>query len=141
MNDEALQRLRQQGHRLTPQRRVILAVLQEAGGHLSPGEVFSRARSRLPGLTEATVYRTLDFLTRQGMLLAAHVGGGRLVYELADRQHHHLICRACGRTVEIAHEALAALYARFEAQTGFLIDSSHLTFFGLCPQCRQEEER
>ncbi len=139
MTEEAFRQLRREGHRITPQRRVILEVMQQSGGHLTPGEVFLRARERLPGLTEATVYRTLDFLTRKGLILAAHVGGGRLVYEVAEHEHHHLICRQCGHTAEIPHQPLESLYQRFEVQTGFYIDSSHLTFFGLCPDCRKEK--
>lgn len=134
-SDQAVQQLRAKGHRLTPQRLAILQVLEEHGGHLTPLEIYERALARMPGLTETTVYRTLEFLARNGLALVAHIGDGRLVYEYAGRSHHHLICRECGYSVEISHELLEELYAQFKERTGFRIDCSHVTFFGLCPGC------
>lgn len=134
-NEQIVQRLREKGFRLTPQRLVILEVLEEDGGHLSPAEVYIRAVKRMPGLTEPTVYRTLDFLARHGLALVAPIGDGHLVYEAAGRNHHHLICRSCGYTVEIQSDLLKSLYADFKEQTGFEIDCCHITFFGLCPGC------
>ncbi|MFM8323183.1 MAG: Fur family transcriptional regulator [Chloroflexota bacterium] len=136
MLDHATQQLRQRGFRVTPQRLVILNILYDLEGHCSPQQIFQLARQAMPGLTEATVYRTLNWLTEQGLVLAAHVGSGQLVYEVAGRDHHHLICRRCGHTQEISHTLLQTLYARFQDETGFHIDSIHVTFFGLCPHCQ-----
>jgi len=130
--------LRSKGFRLTPQRLAILNVLQEADCHLSPVEIFQRAEERLPGLTEATVYRTLDFLADQGLALVAHLGSGHLVYETARHEHHHLVCRTCGQTAQIDHAVLETLYAQFQSSTGFEIDTSHVVFFGHCPACLKE---
>lgn len=127
--------LRAHGYRLTPQRLVILEILDENGGHLTPAQIYERAVQRLPGITEATVYRTLDFLARHELVLIAHIGDGRLVYETAGHNHHHLICRECGYTVEIEHDLLENLYAEFQKRTGFHIDVCHVTFFGHCPEC------
>lgn len=130
------QELRRQGFRLTPQRLAVLQILQEAGGHLTPVDVVERARAQMPGLTEATVYRSLTFLTENGLALATHVGGGQLVYESAEHAHHHLICRSCGAGVELEHEVLDDLYAHLQESTGYEIDSLHMTFFGYCPRCQ-----
>jgi Fe2+ or Zn2+ uptake regulation protein len=138
MSEETVcfQFLHSRGYRVTPQRTVILRILREAGTHLTPTEVYQRASQALPGLTEATVYRTLAFLTEQGLALAAHMGSGQLIYEIAGHDHHHLICRACGVTLEIEHELLSELYELFQVRTGYQIDSMHTTFFGLCPGCQ-----
>jgi Fur family transcriptional regulator, ferric uptake regulator len=133
--DFDIQKLRSGGFRLTPQRLTIIEVLREAGGHLSAQETYRHARERLPGLTEATVYRTLDFLTAQGVALMTHCGDGHLVYEIADQDHHHLVCRTCGQMAEIEHSLLQDLYDQFMRETGFLVETSHLTFFGQCPKC------
>jgi Fe2+ or Zn2+ uptake regulation protein len=140
MNDiePSISGLRAQGFRLTPQRLAILNILRQSREHLSPTEIFQRACQVMPGLTEATVYRTLIFLTEQDLVLAAHVGSGQLVYEIAEHDHDHLICRACGETVEIDHSILEPLYDQFEARTGYRIDSVHQTFFGFCPGCQKE---
>jgi Fe2+ or Zn2+ uptake regulation protein len=135
--DPSISGLRAQGYRLTPQRLAILNILRKSREHLSPSEIYQRAHQVMPGLTEATVYRTLIFLTEQDLVLAAHIGSGQLVYEIAEHNHHHLICRACGQTEEIDHSALETLYEQFEAHTGYRIDSIHQTFFGLCPDCQK----
>ena len=135
--DPSFSDLRAQGYRLTPQRLAILHILRQSGDHLTPLEIYERACQVMPGLTEATVYRTLNFLTEQELALAAHIGNGQLVYQIAEHKHHHLICRACGRTEEIDHAALQALYKEFEDRTGYRIDSLHQTFFGLCPDCKE----
>lgn len=135
----AIELLRQRGFRLTPQRLAILQIIEEDGGHLAPVTIYERAVKRLPGLTEATVYRTLDFLASNGLALVAHVGDGRLVYETAAHNHHHLICRGCGETVELEHDLLEALFETFHRRTGFEIDMCHVTFFGHCPECSGEQ--
>jgi Fe2+ or Zn2+ uptake regulation protein len=130
--------LRSKGYRLTPQRLAILRILDEAGHHMSPAEVYRQALLIIPGLTEATIYRTLNFLCHEGLVLAAHMGSGQLVYEIAGHNHHHLICRDCGHILEIDHSALEDLYKGFQERTGYQIDSIHVTFFGLCPECQPE---
>jgi Fe2+ or Zn2+ uptake regulation protein len=137
MVNQQTDQLRSQGYRMTPQRLAILSILENAGRHLTPQEIYEQSQRSLPGMTEATVYRTLSFLTAQGLVLAAHVCNGQLVYEIAGHAHHHLICRACGDTQEIDHALLLALYQQFQASTGYRIDSVHVTFFGLCPDCQK----
>jgi len=136
-NDYSIEHLRALGYRVTPQRLAILQILKESEQHLTPGEVFRRAQSRLPGLTEPTVYRTLDFLAQQGLALPAHLGNGQFAYEYAGHKHHHLVCRSCGHMMEVDHQDLLALYQQFEMTTGYQIDSMHLTFFGTCPGCQK----
>ena len=129
--------LRKRGYRLTSQRMTILHILHHDGGHLTPSQVYDRARQTLPGITEPTVYRTLEFLADNHLALAAHVGSGKLVYEIAGRDHHHLICRNCGRSVEMGHGELQRVYRRMEKSTGYGMITSHSTFFGLCPGCQK----
>jgi Fur family ferric uptake transcriptional regulator len=128
--------LRSQGYRLTPQRLAILEVLRTTPGHLTPTDIYQRVVQDVPGLTEATVYRTLNFLAEQGLVLVAHIGRGQLVYEIAEHDHHHLICRQCGDMREIDHVELKTLYEQFLAETGYQINTIHATFFGLCPDCQ-----
>lgn len=135
--NEFAPQLRAQGFRMTPQRMVILHVLRHAGGHLSPSQVYEQARTEMPSLTAPTVYRTLEFLAENGFALAAHIGGGRIVYELTQSKHHHLICRNCGASMEIAHAPLDSLYLQLESSTGYKLDSSHVTLFGTCPDCQK----
>ena len=137
--DQYSSQLRARGFRMTPQRMAILHVLHHEGTHLSPTEVFARAKEALPGLTEATVYRTLEFLAENRLVHPAHIGSGHLVYEITGQDHHHhLICRKCGGEVQIEHASLENVYTQLEASSGFRNIDSHVTFFGLCPACQED---
>jgi len=121
---------------MTPQRMAILHVLRHEGTHLSPGEVYRKALKELPGLTEPTVYRTLDFLAENELVRSSHSGSGHLTYEIADEEHHHIICRSCGAEIEVEHALLESLYKKLESASGFKNIDSHISFFGLCPNCQ-----
>ena len=131
-------KLQARGFRMTPQRHTILHILKQSGGHLSPAQVYEQARQSVPGMTETTVYRTLEFLAENDIVRSTLTGNGHLVYEIAEGDHHHLVCRACGQEVEIEHTRLQPLYAELEGATGFRSISSHITFFGLCPECKRD---
>ncbi len=130
------QELRELGYRVTPQRRVILHILRHANNHLTPSEVFALAQESLPGLTETTVYRTLEFLAQIGLAQAAFGSSGKRAYEISDHDHHHLICRECGYEIEIPHAQLVGLYAELEENTSFKLAQNHIALFGLCPGCQ-----
>ncbi len=134
--NEYAPQFRAQGFRMTPQRMIILHVLRHSGGHLTPAQVYEQAHDEMPGLTEPTVYRTLEFLARNGYAMASQMRNGKLAYELARTNHDHLICRNCGQTVEVEHAQLDSLYRQLESSTGYRLNSSHVTLFGLCPDCQ-----
>jgi Fe2+ or Zn2+ uptake regulation protein len=131
--------LRSRGFRVTSQRMAILHVLKHASTHLSPAQVYKQARRDLPGLTETTVYRTLEFLAENGLVWPAYMGNGHLTYEIAGDNHHHLICGSCGSEVEVKPALLKNVYAKLEAASGYLLTGNHATFFGLCPKCQKNK--
>ena len=97
--------LRSQGYRLTPQRHLIMAAVQQARGHVTPEQVYETVHRQNPAISRATIYRTLDFLCEMRWIHAMY-WGGQMYYEIAgDEPHHHLICRDCG-TIESLDPAL-----------------------------------
>jgi Fur family transcriptional regulator, ferric uptake regulator len=134
-SEYALQ-LRARGYRMTSQRMAILHVLHHEGKHLSPSQVYKKAVRESPGLTEPTVYRTLEFLADNGLVRPSHSSSGHLTYEIAGIEHHHIVCRACGGEIEVEHALLASLYKTLETASGFNNIDSHVTFFGVCPKCQ-----
>jgi len=132
------ERLHQSGFRVTPQRSVILETIAHMDGHLAAQEVFERARRRLPGLNLATVYRTLDSLHRAGLLDQLHSDGEPVRYALHDASaaHNHLVCRRCGRVLEVESDAFRRLARTLQRESGFAADMAHLTLQGLCRECR-----
>jgi Fur family ferric uptake transcriptional regulator len=136
-SSEYAPQLRELGFRVTAQRMAIIHVLRHSPGHVSPLEVYARARRSLPGITQPTVYRTLEFLAANGMAWQTNLANGHLVYELAQRNHNHLVCRECGNQVEIDPQLLVPAYRKLEEITGYSVDQTHVNLLGLCPRCRQ----
>ena len=88
--------LRKRGYRLTPQRHMILSVIQEADGHLNIDQILERVQERNPYVSLSTVYRTLELLRELGLVRENHLPGEQPHYETAESAaHHHLVCRRC----------------------------------------------
>lgn len=131
---------------MTAARHAVLDVLSASGEHLTADEVFNSARRLYPNLGLATVYRTLELLTRIGLVSKFDTGDDRARYEFADPtgtkgHHHHLVCTSCRKIVDYkdfikeetellrrAEEGLAKKY-------GFRINSHVIQFYGLCKDC------
>lgn len=134
---DLLDRLRAQGHRLTPQRDMILLAVHDSGGHVSAEEVHRQVLAQNPHVDLSTVYRTLELLTEMGIVYRTDMGDGTSRYELAEEEmHHHLVCRQCGRVIALGHEVLKPLQKRLLADYGFAADLTHVVFQGLCESCR-----
>jgi Fur family ferric uptake transcriptional regulator len=134
--------LRQSGRRLTRQRQAIWeALLAEPDEHLSADDVVERVRSRLPLVNASTVYRTLDLLVEEGLLLRTDLGADRAYYEPAhEHPHHHVVCERCGTVSHIHDEALGNLAERIKKSSGYTLGSREITFFGLCATCHAAED-
>ncbi|MFL5733441.1 MAG: Fur family transcriptional regulator [Chloroflexia bacterium] len=136
-----LERLDQKGYRLTGQR---LAVLEEVIGWATPftsAELLETMQRRVPGIGRATVFRTLDLLTRLGVVQRIHSdpAGGRCHAYLAcdDGHHHHLICSSCGRVTDFTEDKeLEALVRVIEQRTAFKVEGHRLEMVGRCPACQ-----
>lgn len=134
--------MREQGFRVTPQRQLILDAICAGGGHTPLNEIYARVRAKSPAIHRATLYRAVDFLCELRLVVAADIGGGHKVYEIAsETPHHHLICRTCGKVEQISHKTVKALFAKVEREQHFTIDMDHLTLFGLCQKCRRTSKR
>jgi len=129
--------IRARGRRLTPQRALIWDVLVERGDrHVSAAEVADAVHARAPEVHRSTVYRTLDVLVEDGLVLRADLGGDRSYYELAaEHHHHHVVCTGCGAVAHVHDEAIAAAVACVQAASGYRLAQQELTFAGLCPDC------
>lgn len=134
------EQIRARGFRLTQQRIAILNVLYASSGHLTPTEIFRQLSALLPGVSEPTVYRTLDFLRFNGFLRATSTPSGRLEYEIISPPHHHLRCQACGAETALEHDRLKPLLAQIEQLTGYRLTEPHHTFLGICPTCQMKGE-
>ena len=140
-HQELVDRLRQNGLRITPQRVAILEAITEKDGHITADEIFARITPLFPYVDISTVYRTLDFLTENGLLNVIDLGAGRAEYELVSRApHHHLVCRHCKQVTSVDYEVVQPLRAALLDQYGFAADLRHFAIFGVCRVCRDAED-
>jgi Fur family transcriptional regulator, ferric uptake regulator len=134
--DEIRGQLRSRGLRWTPQRRLILEVLEETRGHVTGSTLVDRCRERDPDTTPSTVYRTLDVLEDLGYLSHSHSAAGREEFHvLPEAEHAHLQCRMCDQTWELDSRQVRAITRPLAREHGFLADVGHLTISGTCREC------
>jgi Fur family transcriptional regulator, ferric uptake regulator len=128
--------LRARGYRLTPQRELVLAAVQELG-HATPDEVLAHARGRVSSINASTVYRTLEVLEELGLVRHTHLSDRAPTYHsTTGHEHFHLKCRGCQEVTSIDVEVAGLLTRRLADEHGFEADVGHLTVFGLCRRCR-----
>jgi Fur family ferric uptake transcriptional regulator len=137
---ETVQLLRQMGYKLTPQRLMVLSVVQHQSGHRTAAQIFERVKETYPYVDISTVYRTMAVLKELKLVNETDMGTGDTTYEWAGREpHHHLICRACGAVASLDHEYMARLGAELLTVYGFRADLDHFAIFGYCSHCVEEQ--
>jgi Fe2+ or Zn2+ uptake regulation protein len=130
--------LRKRGYRLTPQRYMILSVIQEAGEHLSIDQILERVQERNPQVSLSTIYRTLELLCELGMVRENRLPGEQPHYEAADGlAHHHLVCRRCRAIIHLDEALLGNLNEQLQEQHHYHNISLNLVATGYCEACWQ----
>ncbi len=128
--------------RVTRQRTQILALMEEALEFRSAQQLHLQLRERGTGIGLATVYRTLQALAEVGEVDQRRLPSGEQQFRrcAVTRHHHHLICRSCGRAVEIADGAAEMWAERIAREHGFTQVAHTLEVEGLCPDCTSREQ-
>ncbi len=126
------------GHRVTPQRVLILDAVCDGGGHTTLKQVCNRVRHMDATIDQSSVYRALKLFVELGLVVSAETAAGETVYEIPKPQpHHHLVCRICGKEEEIGPDALEGTVAFVCKHYGFAVDVEHLVLTGVCKDCRE----
>jgi Fur family peroxide stress response transcriptional regulator len=138
--DEMVTSLKEQGHRLTPQRMAVLKILAADEGHPSVEQVYERVKVDFPMTSLATIYKTVTLLKEMGEVLELGFSDDSNRYDgHKPYPHPHLICIKCKNIVDPQVAALSELHQEVAQSTNYRILSHRLDFFGICPQCREEE--
>ena len=124
--------------RSTRQRRALLTVLEESEGFRSAQDLHGALRRAGDTVGLATVYRALQAMVDAGELDQVKTDAGEAVYRLCSpHHHHHLVCRQCGRTVEVEGPAVERWASKVSADHGYSEVSHTLELFGTCRSCAQ----
>lgn len=134
--------LRKKGYRLTPQRYMILSVIQEAQGHVTVEQISERVQQRNPYVSLSTIYRTLELLKKLDLIRESRLAGDQVHYEAArGLAHHHLVCRRCHTTIHLDETLLGNLNERLQEEYRFHGLALNLVAAGYCDECWQEMQR
>lgn len=129
--------------KITPQRRLILDIFLAEPGHVSSEELYAKVKRRDQAIGQATVYRTLKLLAECALAQAVSFADGITRYEphFGVEHHDHLICEACGRTIEIVDPVIERRQEELAAKYGFSLSRHKMDLYGLCPDCRTDVKR
>jgi Fur family ferric uptake transcriptional regulator len=122
--------------RSTRQRAAVSALLAETDEFRSAQDLHDLLRRRGDSVGLTTVYRTLQALAEAGEVDVLRTDDGEAVYRRCSTgHHHHLVCRGCGHTVEVAGPTVERWADRVAAEHGFTEVSHTLEIFGTCAIC------
>jgi Fe2+ or Zn2+ uptake regulation protein len=135
--DALIELFRQNGLKITPQRRVIFELLAEDESHPTADTIYQRVLPVMPEVSRTTVYNTLHELVALDELTAVeglNESGTR--YDTNSTHHHHLYCVRCHALMDISQD-LAGVELPPEETAGYRIVRSQVTFYGICPECQE----
>jgi Fur family peroxide stress response transcriptional regulator len=126
---------RKRGLAVTVQRRTVFEALSARRDHPTADQVYDAVKGRIPGLSRTTVYRVLEALVDAGFARKVHHSGGVARFDPTTHRHHHLVCEACGRLVDLDDAAVPTLRLPEARGSGFRIKDYSVSFLGLCGAC------
>ena len=128
----------ERGLPVTVQRRVIFDALLDRQNHPTIDQVYDDVKSRIPGVSRTTVYRTLETLAELGVAKKASHFAAMARFDGNMEHHHHLVCVRCDKVVDFADPALSGLALPDARRTGFEIVDFSVYFEGLCQNAKGE---
>jgi len=129
----SIQKFREKGIKITPQRVAILTYLDGNTGHPSAEDIYNEVKKIFPMMSFATVYKTLERLKQRGDILELTIDPERRRYDPDTRAHHHLICSGCKKIVDIHTEIDITLPD--DVKENFELTGNHIEFYGMCSEC------
>ena len=132
--------LRQRGIQVTAQRLAVLRAVS-AEPHITADAVAEAVRSEIGAISIQSVYDALSVLVSEGLLRRIQPAGSPARFE--DRvgdNHHHLICRVCGRVVDVDCVVGKAPCLTAHDDNGYQIDEAEVAYWGRCPDCLAKDK-
>jgi Fur family ferric uptake transcriptional regulator len=131
--------LRQHGLQATAQRVAVLGAVS-ATPHLTADDVVALAQTQIGTISRQAVYDALGVLVEKGLIRRIQPVGSAARYEdRVNDNHHHLICRSCGRVVDVDCAVGSAPCLTAADDMGYEIDEAEVAYWGRCPQCQLED--
>jgi Fur family peroxide stress response transcriptional regulator len=134
-----MEKYRERGLKLTPQRIAIFDYLEGNKDHPSADDIYRAVAKRFPTMSFATVYNTLAALRERGSLQELTIDPAKKRYDPDTERHNHLICIECRRVVDVFRIYDLDLPSRFRHD--FTVLANHVEFHGLCGDCKRKNDK
>jgi Fur family peroxide stress response transcriptional regulator len=135
-----IQKLRDNGHKITPQRMAIVKILAKSDGHPSVENIYDQIKRNFPTMSLATVYRNIVLIKSLGEVLELGFPDGSNRYDgNKPYPHPHVICIECKKILDPDLESLDEMKKEVALETNFKILNHRLDFFGICSNCMAEK--
>lgn len=132
-----IEALKSGGYRLTPQRKAICRVLADSEEHPSAQMIYEKLRSEDDTFSLATVYNTLDALTRLGAVnTLGDAGGDATRYDADVAPHLNLACVRCHRIIDVESPHVHHLAEEITRDSGYTLLGARVLYYGICPECQ-----
>lgn len=133
--------LRQRGIQVTAQRLAVLRAV-EGQPHITADGVAEVVRAEIGAISRQSVYDALAMLTAEGLIRRIQPAGSSARFEArVGDNHHHVICRTCGRTADVDCAVGSAPCLTAADDCGFEIDEAEVIYWGRCPDCASQTRR
>lgn len=132
---QAIDKLKANKIRITPQRFGILEYLVDHDSHPTADEIYKALSERFPSMSVATVYNNLRLFTKIGFVKEMNFGDASSRFDFTTTQHYHAICQNCGKVEDVYYPGLEDVEEVTAALTGFQVTSHRLEIYGLCNEC------
>ena len=133
--DKVISILRKNNIKATHQRIQVYKILLDNKGHLTAEEIYEKIKPEVPAVSLATIYKTLSFFKRKGLLNELRIKFDKSCFEARNDFHHHFFCRECGKIYHIDMKQCTALEER--RINGHLIEEFQGYFYGTCKDCQK----
>jgi len=138
--NQILAKLKERGHRITPQRLSILKILVTSDKHPSAEMIYDQIKRKFPVTSFATVYKTIGLVKELGEVLELEFSQDSNRYDgKKPYSHPHLICTNCKKIIDPDLDTINHLEKQITLETGFHITNHRLDFFGVCPDCQAKD--
>ncbi len=126
--------------RYSKKREAILTQIQGTSCHPSAEWVYQQLRPLHPDLSLGTVYRNLAFFQERGLVRSVGVVQGQERFDAITTPHSHFVCNCCGTVLDLPDvRPERGLEQTVSTQYGFAVERCELTFYGLCPNCTDQQ--
>ncbi len=136
--EQALNKLKTMGIRMTPQRHAILSYLINTMSHPTADEIYKALSPRFPSMSVATVYNNLKVFIESGLVREMTYGDHSSRFDADLSEHYHALCEECGKLVDFAYKPLNDLEQAAGEMTGFQVKSHRVEVYGICSDCAKQ---